>query len=249
MAIDLFPLASFRASSRLCSGDCTSTTLHVPFFCVDHCWGTFVYTTGSTTYWGFRVGRRAGFYDRTVGIWDLVVSLVELFLLPPLKFCADGFWKCFASGFLFCYSFSGEYKKNSRRTISKHRTKSSKILENRWLPVWIQLIFLQYLTFNISVNNLGQGQIRRFSPGITIHLCFVGDFLSPQEERNLLAKQVFSDTFSMCIFSAIILTEWYQAADHNDLLEYRVAGHGKKNDGLSLDEIQECKIWNISDFP
>jgi len=48
------------------------------------------------------------------------------------------------------------------------------------------------------------------------------DQLHTEEERNLLAKQMFSDSFSMCIFSAIILTEWYQAADHNDLLEYRV---------------------------
>ncbi|OLQ08214.1 hypothetical protein AK812_SmicGene8295 [Symbiodinium microadriaticum] len=26
----------------------------------------------------------------------------------------------------------------------------------------------------------------------------------------------------MCIFTAIVLTEWYQAADVNELLEYRV---------------------------
>ena len=33
---------------------------------------------------------------------------------------------------------------------------------------------------------------------------------------------MFNDTFTMCIFTAIVLCEWYQAADHNDLLEYRV---------------------------
>ena len=146
-------------------------------------------------------GANVDSYDRTVGIWDLVVSLVELFLLPPLKFCADGFWKCFASGFLFCYSFNGEYKKNSRRTISKHRTKSSKIIENRWLPVWIQLIFLQYLTFNISVNNLGHGQIRRFSPGITIHLCFVVIFCRRRKSETCWPSRCSAIPFP-CVSSA-----------------------------------------------
>ena len=33
---------------------------------------------------------------------------------------------------------------------------------------------------------------------------------------------MFDNSFAMCIFTAIVLTEWYQAADINELLEYRV---------------------------
>ena len=34
-------------------------------------------------------------------------------------------------------------------------------------------------------------------------------------------EEIFNDAFTMCIFTAIVLTEWYQAADLDELLEYR----------------------------
>ncbi|CAE7470915.1 unnamed protein product [Symbiodinium natans] len=40
-------------------------------------------------------------------------------------------------------------------------------------------------------------------------------------QRNAESKEIFNDSFTMCIFTAIVLTEWYQAADHDELLEYR----------------------------
>lgn len=48
------------------------------------------------------------------------------------------------------------------------------------------------------------------------------DQLQSQEARDAETLQMFNDSFSMCIYSAIVLTEWYQAAEHNQLLEYRV---------------------------
>lgn len=48
------------------------------------------------------------------------------------------------------------------------------------------------------------------------------DQLTSQAEKDDETLLIFNDSFTMCIFSAIVLCEWYQAADHNDLLEYRV---------------------------
>jgi len=52
---------------------------------------------------------------------------------------------------------------------------------------------------------------------------------SSLEERNAASKDMFDDSFSMCIFTAIVLTEWYQAADVNELLEYRVKDANTKS--------------------
>ncbi|CAE7470905.1 unnamed protein product [Symbiodinium natans] len=54
---------------------------------------------------------------------------------------------------------------------------------------------------------------------------------SPLAQRNAEAKEIFNDAFTMCIFTAIVLTEWYQAADLDELLEYR-AKEAKIKSGL-----------------
>ncbi|OLQ08212.1 hypothetical protein AK812_SmicGene8297 [Symbiodinium microadriaticum] len=52
---------------------------------------------------------------------------------------------------------------------------------------------------------------------------------SSMEQRNAESRDMFDDSFSMCIFTAIVLTEWYQAADVHELLEYRVKDVNEKN--------------------
>jgi len=52
---------------------------------------------------------------------------------------------------------------------------------------------------------------------------------SSLEQRNFESRDMFDDSFSMCIFTAIVLTEWYQAADVHELQEYRVKDVNAKN--------------------
>ncbi|CAK9010989.1 Uncharacterized protein SCF082_LOCUS10896 [Durusdinium trenchii] len=64
------------------------------------------------------------------------------------------------------------------------------------------------------------------------------DQLTSQAEKDDETLLIFNDSFTMCIFSAIVLCEWYQAADHNDLLEYRVTQHVEDNEREALSFLQ-----------
>mmetsp|Transcript_26804 Transcript_26804/g.50431 ORF Transcript_26804/g.50431 Transcript_26804/m.50431 type:complete len:266 (+) Transcript_26804:72-869(+) len=59
------------------------------------------------------------------------------------------------------------------------------------------------------------------------------DLLSSVEAKNAQTKQMFNDSFTMAIFCGIAFTEWYQAADHNALLEYRKKEADAVKEGLT----------------
>jgi len=84
-----------------------------------------------------------------------------------------------------------------------------------------------------------------YSQAIALQRCYYVSFLvstllgdspfwsitksSSMKHRNADARDMFDNSFAMCIFTAIVLTEWYQAADINELLEYRVKDVNAKN--------------------